>query len=49
MQVYRHVSFMKGLSISELQLVQEKIIYESHMNIGTKDSKSQLYDPQCVQ
>ena len=34
---------MKGLSKSELQiqlqLVQEKIIYEFCMNIGTRDSK----------
>lgn len=51
MQVYRHVKFMKGLSKSglQIQLVQEEIIYESHMNIGTRDSKGQLHDPQCVQ
>jgi hypothetical protein len=45
---------MKGLSKSELQiqLVQERIIYESRMNIyrlRTRDSKGQLYDPQFVQ
>lgn len=44
---------MKGLSKSELQiqlqLVQEKIIYEFCMNIGTRDSKGQLYNAQFVQ
>ena len=44
---------MKGLSKSELQiqLVQERIIYESRMNIyrlRTRDSKGQLYDPPSV-